>query len=697
MKKQLAFILISFFTTGFIYSQEEAKNEKTLDEVVIDATPKTFVSKNGNIKLDVTNSIFNAVPNTLDLLSKLPKVQVSPDRESITVVGKGNPLLYIDNQKVDMNALNTLDVADIKTIEIINNPSSKYEAEGRVVILITRKLSKKEGFKVAVTENAAFKRYFNNSFGVNTSLKKQKIEFKANLNYNRLTVWESNGNDFSVPAENITSNYLTKAVTKRPQFLFGSGVFYKINQDDYLSLNFNGRTQKERFDITTDTYNNDATTENWIKTLNQNSEKRGFYNAFINYNHKIKSIDGQLFTGFQISDYNQQVDGTIFDDYNAAGMNLSQIRNQKFDITVFSGRADFEKVFKNDMKLELGALFLKADGATYFQAEIQNPQTIQISDYNHKEQNISGYTQISGSLKKVNYSFGLRTEQTIINGKNASEQKQLVHKNYNNLFPKTQFDFSIDSTKTITLNYSKSIVRPNYSATNQVLTYINPYFAFANNSNLNPTITDEIAGTFDYKNKSLRVAYTRRKNPVYYGTFYNDSEKLLTLMTTNFEKESGYNIEITLPFTYKFWTVTNVLSGILNKIEDQTTILNRSKPYFYGYSNSVFKLPKAIELSVTGWGMTDQYEGVFNSKGLFVMDIAISKTIFKHFDCTVSANDLFRKTNYYNTYTMNGISTNGKYFTDSYLISFSLKYSFGKIKNAEFKEKNVDENTNRIR
>lgn len=697
MKKRLTFILIAFFTTGFIFSQEENKKEKTLDEVVIDATPKTFVNKNGNIKLDVANSIFNAVPNTLDLLSKLPKVQLSPDRESITVVGKGNPLLYIDNQKVDMNALNTLDVADIKTIEIINNPSSKYEAEGRVVILITRKLSKKEGFKVDVTENAAFKRYFNNSFGVNTSLKKQKTEFKANFNHNRLTVWESNGNDFSVPSENITSNYLTKAVTKRPQFLFGSGIFYKINQDDYLSVTFNGRTQKERFDITTDTYNNDATTENNIKTLNQNSEKRDFYNAFINYNHKIKSIDGQLFTGFQFSDYNQQVNGSIYDDFNATGMNLSQIRNQKFDITVFSGRADFEKVFKNDMKLELGALFLKADGSTYFQAEIQNQQSIQISDYNHKEQNISSYSQISGSLKKVNYSFGLRTEQTIINGKNTSEQKQLIHKNYNNLFPKAQLDFSIDSTKTFTLNYSKSIVRPNYSATNQVLTYINPYFAFANNSNLNPTIADEISGTFDYKNKSLRIAYTKRKNPVYYGTFYNDSEKLLTLMTTNFEKESGYNIEITLPFTYKFWTVINVLSGILNKIEDETTIINRSKPYFYGYSNSVFKLPKAIELSVTGWGMTDQYEGVFKSKGLFVMDIAISKTVFKHFDCTVSANDIFRKTNYYNTYTMNGISTNGKYFTDSHLISFTLKYTFGKIKNAEFKEKNVDENTNRIR
>lgn len=695
--KKLTILLSVFLTTGFIYSQEKEEKEKTLDEIVITATPKTYVNKNGNIKLDVANSIFKAVPNTLDLLAKLPKIQLSPDRESITVIGKGNPLVYIDNQKVAVNDLNTLDVADIKTIEIINNSSSKYEAEGRVVILISRKLSKKEGFKVDVTENAAFKRYFNNSFGVNTSLKKEKIEFKANLNYNKLTVWESNGNDFSVPSENIISNYLTKAVTKRPQFIFGSGIFYKINADDYLSFNVNGRTQKERFNIKTNTYNKGVTAENSIETLNSNSEKRNFYNAFINYNHKIKSIDGQLFTGFQYSNYSQLVDGNIFDNYNTTGMNLSQIRYQKFDISVFSGRADFEKTFKNEMKLELGTLLLKADGATYFHNEIQNPKAIQVSDYIHKEKNIAGYAQVSGNIKKINYAFGLRTEQTIVEGKNNLEKFTLVNKNYNNLFPKAELNFSIDSTKIITLNYSKSISRPNYSATNQVLTYINPYFAFANNINLNPVITDEIAGTFDYKNKSVRVAYIKKSNPVYFGTFYKKSDNVLTLMNTNFERESSYNIEFTLPFAYKFWTVTNVLSGILNKIEDKNTIGNSSKPYFYGYSNSVFKLPKEIKLSVTGWGMTEQYEGVFKSNGLFVMDLAVSKTLLKHFECTISANDIFRKQNFYNNYNMNGVQTNGRYFTDSHMISFTVKYSFGKIKDVEFKEKNVDENTNRIR
>jgi hypothetical protein len=90
-----------------------------LNEVVVTQNKKSFSNQNGNIKLDVSNSIYNSIPNTVDLLSKIPTVQMSADKESISVVGKGNPLIYIDNQKVGMNDVNALAAADIKTIVLI--------------------------------------------------------------------------------------------------------------------------------------------------------------------------------------------------------------------------------------------------------------------------------------------------------------------------------------------------------------------------------------------------------------------------------------------------------------------------------------------------------------------------------------------------------------------------------------------------
>jgi len=694
MRKQTIIILTLFFTFHFSKAQN---NTKTLDEVVVKTNLKTITNKNGTIKIDVANSIFNGIPNTVDLLSKLPKIQISPDKQAITIIGKGNPLIYIDNQKVEMNDLNSLAVEDIKTIEIITNPSSKYEANGRAVVLITRKLSKKEGFKVAVSENASFKKHFNNYFGVNSSVKKNKLEFKANLNYNQLKMWESNGNDFTIYDKGITSNYLTKAVTQRPQFVFGSGVFYKINEDDYLSFNVNGRVHKDKFDIVTTTYNKDQVDENTVATSNENNEKRHFYNAFVNYNHKIKSSNATVFTGFQYSDFNQKTGSVISNNYNDSAFEIAQNRNQKFNISVFSGRTDFEKTFKNQLKLELGALYLQANANTDFFAENFNPESISTSKYNYSEKNKAAYSQLSGNIKKMTYSVGLRAENTEVKGKYKNETGVLIDKNYTNFFPKVQFEIPVDSTKTITFNYAKSISRPNFSSTSQIASYINPYLVFTNNINLNPTIIDEVAANFQYKDKSVRVSYNKKTDPVYYSASYDETQNQLTFKPTNFEKESGFNIEFTLPFTHKFWTTTTVLSTTLNKIEDKSAVMLNSKPYLYYYSNHSFKLPKDIELAVTGWGLTKQQEGVFNRNDLFTMDLMMSKTFFKHFDCTVSYNDIFRKLNYYENFTMNAIAANGKYFTDSHMISFSGKYAFGKIKNSEFQEKSIDENANRIR
>ena len=696
---QRLIFLSALFLVQFAFAQKEEEKEKPkeLEEVIIETETKTYTTKNGNIKVDVANSIYQSQPSTIDLLSKLPKIQISTDKESISIIGKGNPLLYIDNQKVSMNDLNTLDVSDIKTIEIINNPSAKYEADGRAVILITRKLNKKEGYQIAVSEYALFKKYYNNYAGINSSFKTKKFEFKANFNYNQVTVWESNANTFSIPDFDINSNYSVTAVTTRPQFFYGGGIFYKINEDDYFSANFNGRTQKDIFDVVTNTYNQDQNEINDINTLNINDESRNFTNGFLNYNHKIKSLDAVLFTGFQYSSFNQQMASAINNDYNNTGMVLYENRNQKFNIDVFSGRIDIEKKFKNEMKLELGALYLNAAADTYFTIENINPPSNVTSDYNYKEQNTAAYSQFSGSYKKLNYTVGLRAENTIVKGKYLTESSLSIDKNYLNLFPKAQMEIVIDSTNTLNVNYAKSITRPNFSSTSQVITYINPYFVWSGNINLDPTITDELSLTYQYKEMSLRISTYKTSNPVYYSASYDDVQNLLTFTTANFEKQNDIAIELTLPFKYKFWSTTNILNIGQTKIEDKSAVVNKAKPSGYLYSNHIFTLPKKLEFSLTGWGYTTQKLGIFERSGLFTIDAAVSKTFFKQLTCSVSWNDIFRKMTFKENFTINNVSSKAVYYTDSRMVSFSLKYTFGKIKDSAFIEKSIDENSGRIK
>jgi hypothetical protein len=701
LRIQNAITIICLIISGFCYGQNTTENDSIsnkLNEVVVTKEKKMFTNKNGNIKVDVANSILNATPNTIDLLSKLPNITISADKENITIIGKGNPLIYIDNQKVGMNDLNALSVDDIKTIEIINNPSAKYEAEGRAVILITRKFSKKEGSQTTVSEVASLKKEFNNYLGINTSFKKKKLEWKANFNYNKLSPWESHRIDYQIPDADIISNYdVATANTKRKQFIFGGGLFYKINEEDYFSISMNSKLQSEPFDINTTTYNKNGNVENNVVTYSDNKSQKNFINSFVNYSKKIKSIDTQLFTGFQYSNFDQDSRSLAQNNFNGTQFELAQNSHQKFNVAVFSGRADFEKKFKNEMKLEYGGLYLAAKAKTDF--EILNYETNNTisSIYNFKEKNSAGYTQLSGDIKKIGYLIGLRIENTNINGEFKNDNAPLISKNYTDFFPKAQLDIPIDSTKSITVNYSKSISRPNYSSTSQGATYINPYYLYSRNIYLNPTINNQISSSFQYHDKSVKLTYYRNTDPVYSSFTFDNQNKILTFKEINFEKETGFNLEFTLPFAYKIWTSTNSLNCILNKIEDDSAEFITSKPYLYYYSSNEFKLPKGHSFVLTAYGLTDQKEGVFERKAWFVMNLGISKSFFTNWNCTLSYNDVFRSTIYEEKFTINNISSESRFLVDAHEFSIAVKYSFGKIKSSDFKEKNIDDNSNRVR
>jgi hypothetical protein len=697
---KIRIITICLFISGLGYAQNEVPKDSIsnkLEEVVISAQTKTFTNKNGNIKVDVANSIYNSVPNTLDLLAKLPAVLISADKENISIAGKGTPLIYIDNQKVGMNDLNALSVDDIKNIEIVKNPSSKYEAEGRAVILITRKFSKKEGFKTDIKEVASFKKAYNNYLGFNSSFKKNKLEWKANFNYNKLKPWEAHSIAYQIPSVDIVSNYDVEAYTKRKQFIFGGGLFYKINEDDYFSVNVNSKLQSDTFDINTQTYNKNGSIINNVLTLSDNDNGRNFVNSLLNYSKKIKSIDMQLFTGFQYSNFNQYLNSLAENNFNNTEFHFAQNSAQKFNVDVYSGRVDLEKKFKNEMKLEFGGLYLSANAKTDFETTDYTTNKTVVSKYNLKEKNTAGYTQLSASIKKIGYSIGFRVENTNVIGQFNGDNKPLINKNYTDFFPKAQLDISIDSSKSVTMNYSKSILRPNYSSTSQGETYINPYFRYSRNINLNPTIINEIASSFQYKDKSVRLSYYQNSDPVYSSFIFDKENNVLTFKEINFSKESGFNLDFTLPFAYKFWSSANSLIFIKNKIEDDLALLGKSKPYLYYYSNHTFKLPKEYTLALTFWGMTEQKEGVFERNAKTVIDLAISKTFFTHWDFTLSCNDIFKNTIYKESFTVNDVSSKSRYLVDSHEISLAVKYSFGKIKDSQFKEKNVDDNSGRIR
>ncbi len=679
-----------------IVSIQLAKSLINLDQVTINSSKNTFSFKDGNIKVNVENSILESLPSTTDLLSKLPGIQISPNQESFSIVGRGTPLLYLDNQRIDFDQLKSIPVSDIKEIEIIDNPPAKYEAEGRTLILITRQRNKEEGYKIDVSETVSFKRKFSNYFEIRSDFKRKKLELQANINYNQIGFWENSGSRLEVPLQNIISEYNAKATGPRPQLIMGSGFFYQFNANDYLSGRVNYRTQRDKFPITTNTSLQINQVEDFILSESLNDAPRSFLTSNLNYNKKLTS-KSNLFFGLQYSSYSRDLKSNIFNNINQTGFELSQNRDQTYDIGVFASRIDFENKISKHLKIEIGGSISKSKAVAFSDFELIDLNQRTISTYDYNEDTYASYTQLSGSLHKINYNVGIRIETNSVKGGFRNTQDLLVNREQTQAFPKVRLTLPIDSTKTLAFNYNKTINRPGYLNASSISTFINPLVEFVRNVNLRPTITEEISTDFVFKKSNLSFRYFETENPIFFSSTYNTQENRIITSPQNFEQETGYVIQFRNTQNYKTITSTNTISLNYAKIKDPFAINQKTQPYLYYYSNTEFKIQPKTTIGINFWGLSKRYEGIFERNAVFILGASFSKTFNSDIHFSLNANDIFRNMNFKDTYIANDIMASDVYNVNAQELSFSLKYSFGKTKKSSFKNKDVDDNLNRIR
>lgn len=669
-----------------------------LNEVEVVGAKSIITNENGNLRINVENPVFSSIPDPMDLLSKLPSIQVSPDRGSITVIGKGTPLIYIGNQRISIEELSSLSVDDISSIEIIRNPSPKYEADSRAVLLITRKISDTEGVKVNLSETLSFKQNFNNYNSLNGSFKKKKLTLKANFAYNDLETWESHQFKFGISEADILSDYLVLIdPNDRVQINTGGGLFYQINEDDYFSANAAIRLQTDDFIIDTDTFLRQGIQEDDIVTKTENDNAKDFVSGNFNYNKRLNSKIN-LFTGIQYSSFVQRLNTDISNNFNTTEFIRSQDRQQKYRIDVLAYRLDVEKTFKNDMKLEIGTNISDARANALSNIQFFESDMNMNVDYDYTEKTYAGYAQLSGNLtKKINFSAGWRIENNQVKGEVETDVIPLVNQENTNLFSKAMFNFKIDSTKSLTFNYSRGIERPNYSRASSISSFINPFLEGAGNVNLRPTFTEEVSANFQIKNSSLSINYLRRKNPMFFTIGFEDNADSAVLSLRNLEKESGIDIAMTVPVTKGIWTSTNTATLSTRRIKDITAATTPIKPYLYFYTDHQFKLRQDTAISFGGWALTKRSEGIFERNAMVVLNAAITKTFFDKLHCALRFNDIAKTMNFEERYSINGVNADGVYFADAREIAFSVKYTFGKIKDPNYKNTDVDENLDRIK
>ncbi|SEE24750.1 Outer membrane protein beta-barrel family protein [Tenacibaculum sp. MAR_2010_89] len=667
---------------------EFIEKNNILSEVEITASKKVIENKNGNIIINVAKTRLSKESNTLDLLSKLPRIQIASNKSSIEVIGKGNPLIYIGHQRISIDDLNNLSVSQIEKIEIINNPSSKYEAEGRSLLLITLKKEIQDGMKISVTETTSFKKHFNNYLNASTNFKHQKARFNLNISFNNLKIWESNSADYQIPYKGISSDYLVVAKTNRKQAIIQGSFSYQFNKNNHLSVNSNLRTQKEPFTINTITnINSDI-----INTKSFNDGNRYFSTSNINY---IKSLNNsnEFFFGAQYTFYDQRITNSITNKFNVTPITTTINRLQKFNINTYTLKSNYTKKLKKKKTLEIGTSYTN----TSTNSTINTFTNTIKQNYYFTEKNKAAYIQYSNNLSTLKYSLGLRFENNETDGKYSKNSNIIFKKNSTDFFPKLNIAYAINKKKTISLNYSKNITRPNYSSTTSTSAFINPFLEFRGNLHLTPSITNEVSIRYQFNKNSINFNYYHKQNPIFYSFHYDENNNKTLIYPTNLVHEKGVNLEVNIPKKYKLWSSSNTISFHLNTINDTRALNTSLSPYLYYYSNHQFKINKSSSFAFDFWGLTNRKEGIFTRESIFVLNASLHKKLFNSLDFTVSFNDIFNTMEFRETYSLQKLNVKNVFFTDANEIAFSLKYSFGKINKINNTNKNINRNMNRIR
>ena len=674
------------------------ESSTVLEEVQVIAERDAISIKNGNIKMRIANTEFATQPTPMALLSMFPRIIASPNGGSVDVIGKGTPLIYLNNQRISMDQLNSIPVNSIQDIELINNPSAKYEAEGRAVILVRRKKGYGDGIKIDLSETASWQRRFNNYAGINASMKKGKLELRSNFAYNQIMLWEGFDSDYSIDKNQTEADNSGTSITDRPQYILGGGFYYQINKGDYFSANANIRKFTGTGPIITNsnTYENGTLINHFDSQVNEIGN-RSFFTSNVNYNKQLTKYKAKLFFGLQYSKYIRDLDSEITNSANGDPFEILENRDQDFTINAYAARVDFEKKILNDVKWEVGANFSGAQAEAFSEFNSFIPIDFLSSFYDYAESNLAFYTQFSGRVKKLEYSVGIRSEDTSVEGGFRSADDLSIDLDQFIPFPRIMLGIPLDSNLTLTLNYAKTIRRPNYLNSSSISTYISPFLEYTRNVNLQPRRTGEFTANLQYKRQSMELGYSNQTNPTFVSIMLNDSTGRLISSPINAERQREYFVTIVNPLSYKKWSATNFIRFAWTKIEDESAIFQGVTPSAYIYSRHQFRLPKSFSLGATFWGITKRKTGIANTKGYSNLDLSISKNFKNKLTTSIYFNDIYRGFEIVSLNELNGIETNEIRFTDRKAFVISLRYSFGKTFKSKYQNKDVDDNLDRMK
>jgi len=642
---------------------------KSIAGVTIVSKKPLIEQKTGRTVINVEASLTNAGSSALEVLEKSPGVSVDKDG-NISLKGKQGVLIYVDGRPSYLsgpdlaNMLRNMNASQLDQVEIMTNPSSKYDAAGNSgIINLKTKKNKQFGYNGTLTSGYSQGRYARLNEGLNFNYRNGKINFFTNLNYSRHHSTEDMDirRNFRDTSEgNISSIFDQHAkMSNENHFYSGKiGLDYLVSKKTTVGVAINGFYNPSTWQANTrtDIYEADGNLMNQAKTDTRNTEKWKNFSSNFNFRTVLDSAGQELSGDFDFIRYCSASVQPLYSHYFDKSGNPSQTPDTLLgdlpqDIKIYSGKIDYSLPLKKGAKFEAGiksSYVTTGNNAVYHTLSGSQP----ILDSGHSssfiyEENINAaYVNYSRPLgKKWNTQIGLRLEHAASNGYSTGyefdgEKNEFVNttktfsRKNTQLFPTMFLQYAANTNNQFVINYAKRVNRPDYKDLNPFIYFLDKYTFSQGNPSLESQFSHNIEFSHIYKGfLTTMLNYTATTDIIQQVLEQNDVTNETFIKKANIAslKQIGLSVSAYKEIT-KWWSgnifvnlYNNHFNGVANNepvAMSITTVLLQAQQQF--------KVGKGWGAELGGFYRTKGVEGVIFIEPVAQLNAGFSKQVLKN-------------------------------------------------------------------
>lgn len=677
---------------------------KSLKEVSVTAQRPTITQLADRMVVSVEGTAMAAGSNAYTVLQKAPGVFIDQDG-NIQLNGRSGVTVMLDGKLTYLSArdlrtlLEGMSAENIKSIEIITNPSAKYDAEGTSGILnINLKKNIRQGMNGSVYTGYTFNgKQHGYTTGGNINYKSGKWNSFLNLDAARRVGGREAtftrifyGNNKTTYFDQVaTGNF---AVEGPPSVRMGTD--YSLSDKHSIGVMANFGTNLLHTNFLTDTYMGSAPKQpsQYINADNFTTNRFRSFTSNVHYAGKLDTVGTTLSADL---DYVSILNRGSSNFYNYFTNLENGVETQDFlytsipsDYDIYSAKIDYSHPFAKGRKIETGAKasHVISDNDFRFYFNNNNELVADPRRTNHfvfKENIYAAYINFSTPLgKHFSLQGGLRAEKTDNVG-NSYTTGLITERDTLNFFPSLFVQQKVSENYGINYSYSKRISRPNYGNLNPFIFYRDPYTYSQGNPYLRPQYTHafSIAQTFK-KVYNLTASYQLTKDVISELPLLNVDSAVTVYYTGNVN--DGHSISLTGVGPLKImkkWDSQNTLLLSYNRfsLTDVNGLHVNDQLFYMLQSNHTIQLPKEFRMELNFLYRGPAAAGLYHMAPMSRLDIAFKRSFLKKkFDVSVNANDIYKGFRFFWTTDINGnVNEFNQYFRFR-TIGLTLRYNFSK-------------------